>query len=212
MGWIGPLFGTRYRFEVAQTVGGWNVTQLLADYRRYIPLKGPVLLAARALYVGEKGPDADRQRYFLGSTDLVRGHTSGSYYRNECEIARRADPRGQLPRAGPDDRHRDRRRQPRASLPDRQFVPRYRTTGVALHRRRRLRGLRRRLEQLEHGGVLEGPERHARAAGVTRTPVTTLGFGARINLFGYMILRFDLSYPQGRGIPAYWTISIGPPF
>ena len=52
------------------------------------------------------------------------------------------------------------------------------------------------------------PEQQA----LTRTPVTTLGFGARINLFGYMILRFDLAYPQGRGIPAYWTISIGPPF
>jgi len=33
-----------------------------------------------------------------------------------------------------------------------------------------------------------------------------------MNLFGYMILRADFAYPQGRGIPAYWTISIGPPF
>jgi hypothetical protein len=47
---------------------------------------------------------------------------------------------------------------------------------------------------------------------LTRTPVTTLGFGIRMNLFGYIILRADFAYPQGRGIPPFWTISIGPPF
>ena len=47
---------------------------------------------------------------------------------------------------------------------------------------------------------------------LTRTPVTSFGFGLRMNLFGYMILRADYAFPQGRGIPPYWTISIGPPF
>jgi len=213
MGWIGPLFGTRYRFEIAQTMGGWNVTELLADYRRYIPLKGPVLLALRALYSGRRGPDAAQQQFFLGSTDLVRGRTSGSYYRNECntsspdlnsftgcraldqmvgtEIAvANAEIRFPLVNSflgmGP------------SGLPYIDGVG-WIDYGVAWN---------------EYNTVAFSVNPNASLENqlLTRTPVTTLGFGLRMNLFGYLILRGDLAYPQGRGIPPYVTITIGPPF
>lgn len=212
MGWIGPLFGTRYRLEVAQTVGGWNVTQLLADYRRYIPLKGPVLLAARALYVGEKGPDADRQRYFLGSTDLVRGHTSGSYYRNECESPGGLTPVGTCPAL--DEMIGTEIAVGNLEL---RFPIVNSFLGIGPQGLPYIDGV----AFVDYGvawnswntvAFSKDPNDSPAQRALTRTPVTTLGFGARINLFGYMILRFDLSYPQGRGIPAYWTISIGPPF
>lgn len=212
-GWIGPLFGTRYRAEISQTVGGWNVTQLLLDYRRYIPLKRGVVLAARALYAGQKGPDADRQRYFLGSTDLVRGRTSGSYYRYECtttsgnlapltgcyaldqmvgtEIAvGNLELRFPLVNSflgmGPQ------------GLPYVDGVA-WVDYGVAWN-------------QWNSVAFSKNPNDSFTQQALTRTPVTTLGVGARINLFGYMLLRFDWAFPQGRGIPPYWTITIGPPF
>jgi Tol biopolymer transport system component len=213
MGWLGPLFGTRYRVEVAQTVGGWNVTQLLADYRRYIPLKGPVLLAGRVLYSGRKGPDAIQQRFFLGSTELVRGHTSGSYYRHECsttsgdvnsvtgctaldqlvgtEIAvanleLRFPVLNSFLGIGPQ------------GLPYVDGVA-WIDYGVAWNQGNTL-------------AFSVNPDDTPLQQLNTRVPVTTLGFGLRMNLFGYIILRGDLAFPQDRGIPPYVTISIGPPF
>ncbi|HMU60536.1 MAG TPA: hypothetical protein PKA66_02035 [Gemmatimonadales bacterium] len=213
MGWIGPLFGTRYRAEIRQTVGGWNVTQGLFDYRRYIPLKGPVILAARLLYADQWGPDADRQRYFLGSTDLVRGRTSGSYYRNECTTDS-----GNL-----------------APLTGCYALDQMVGTGIAVgNLELRFPLVNSYLGMGPQGlpyidgvtwvdyGVAwnswntvafsKNPDASLKQQALTRTPVTTLGVGGRINLFGYMILRFDWAFPQGRGIPPYWTITIGAPF
>lgn len=213
MGWIGPLFGSRYRLEVAQTVGGWNVTQLLADYRRYIPLKGPVILAARALYAGQKGPDADRQRYFLGSTDLVRGRTSGSYYRNECATAN-----DQLaPLTGCYALDQMVGTEMAVGNLELRFPLVNSYLGMGPQGLPYIDGV----TWIDYGvawnswntvAFSKNPNASLATQALTRTPVTTLGVGARINLFGYMILRFDWAFPQGRGIPPYWTITIGPPF
>jgi outer membrane protein assembly factor BamA len=213
MGWIGPLFGTRYRLAVAQTVGGWNVTQLLADYRRYIPLKGPVILAARAMYLGQKGPDADRQRYFLGSTEILRGRTSGSYYRYECTTTS-----GNLaPLTGCYDLDQMVGTEIAVGNLELRFPLVNSYLGIGPQGLPYIDGV----AFIDYGvawnswntvAFSKNPADTFEEQALTRTPVTTLGFGARMNLFGYMILRFDFSYPQGRGIPPYWTISIGPPF
>src|SRR5690606_8823 len=86
-GYVSPFYGRRYRFEAAQSIGGWRYFQGLADYRRYDRLIGPLTLATRGLYFGRIGRDAERFRVFLGSTELLRGHPSGSYYRNECRTS-----------------------------------------------------------------------------------------------------------------------------
>ena len=83
-GYVGPFYGQRYRLEVAQTLGGWNFTQVTADYRRYDRLIGPIVLASRLLYFGRIGQDAREFRIYAGSNDMIRGNTSGSYRRNEC--------------------------------------------------------------------------------------------------------------------------------
>jgi outer membrane protein assembly factor BamA len=84
MGYVGPFYGRRYRLEFAQTLGDWRFSQVTADYRRYDRIVGPIVLATRALYFGRIGRDARQFRVFAGSTDLIRGNTSGSYRRNEC--------------------------------------------------------------------------------------------------------------------------------
>ncbi len=83
-GYVGPFYGRRYRFELARTVGDWSFAQVTADYRRYDRIIGPIVFASRLLYFGRIGRDAREFRIFAGSTDLIRGNTSGSYRRNEC--------------------------------------------------------------------------------------------------------------------------------
>ena len=194
-------------------MGGWNVSQFLADYRKYIPLKGPIILAARALYSGRRGPDAEQAAFFLGQHRLVRGRTSGSYYEYECTTTS-----GGL-----------------NSVTGCRALDQMVGTEIAVG------NLELRFPVVNsYLGI--GPQGLPYVDGVawidygvawnsfntvafkvnpndpleqqleTRVPVTTLGFGLRMNLFGYLILRADFSYPQGRGIPPYWTISIGPPF
>lgn len=82
--YVGPFLGTRYRFEASQVVGGWDFSQYTADLRRYTRIVGPVTLATRLLYFGRIGPEADEFQAFIGTPDLIRGHTSGSYYDHEC--------------------------------------------------------------------------------------------------------------------------------
>src|SRR5215210_4728811 len=83
-GYTGPFYGRRSRIEFAQSIGDWNFSQITFDYRRYDKIAGPVIFATRLLYFGRIGRDADRFRIFVGSTDLIRGNTSGSYRKHEC--------------------------------------------------------------------------------------------------------------------------------
>ncbi len=76
-GYVGPFYGQRYRFELARTVGDWSFAQVTADYRRYDRIIGPIVFASRLLYFGRIGRDAREFRIYAGSTDLIRGNTSG---------------------------------------------------------------------------------------------------------------------------------------
>ncbi len=115
-GYVGPFYGTRYRLQASQSIGGWRYFEGLVDYRRYDHIIGPFTFATRALYFGRIGRDASRFRVFLGNTDLLRGNTSGSYYRNECRI-HRPEHLYWLQRTGPAGGHPTRRRECGAPLP-----------------------------------------------------------------------------------------------
>jgi len=204
-GYIGPFYGRRYRFELSQAVGSWRYTQGLADYRRYDGILGPIVLASRLLYYGQFGRDAGRFRVFLGSTELVRGHTSGSYYRNECLDARAicADLNrlvGNQLLVGSTEL-----RIPVLS-PNYSWVPSaVPPVEAAL---------------FADVGIIwddQSTLRFRREAGDdpidVRTPVSAVGLSLRTNLFGIMILRGDWSFPLDRpGVTNYWTISFGPSF
>jgi outer membrane protein assembly factor BamA len=46
---------------------------------------------------------------------------------------------------------------------------------------------------------------------LVRVPIKSFGVSARMNLFGFMILRLDWALPQDRpGMNGLWTLSIGP--
>jgi Tol biopolymer transport system component len=208
-GYVGPFYGHRYRLEFAQTLGDWRFSQVTADYRRYDQIIGPIVLATRALYFGRIGRDAREFRIFAGSTDLIRGNTSGSYRRNECLDSN--DPGTETGCAALDRligtqigvgsvEIRFPILNPSFGLPQ-AFPPIegaiFYDIGLAWDNQSTLKWNR------EAG---DDPIR-------VRTPLKTLGFSVRTNLFGFAIARVDYSIPQERtAVKGLWTFSLGPTF
>ena len=208
-GYVGPFYGRRSRFEFAQTLGDWRFSQVTADYRRYDRIVGPIVLATRALYFGRIGRDAREFRIFAGSTDLIRGNTSGSYRRNECLNANDANtetgcaaldrlvgtqigvgsveirfpilnPSFGLP----------------AAIPPIEGALFY-DIGLAWDETSTLKWSR---------ASTDDPVR-------VRTPLQTFGVSVRTNLFGFAIARLDYSFPRDRpAVNGLWTFSLGPAF
>jgi hypothetical protein len=209
-GYTAPFYGRRWRLDFAQTVGNWKFSQVTADYRRYDGIVGPLVLATRALYFGRIGRDADRFRIFGGSTDLIRGHTSGSYRRNEClnsddintqtgcaELDRLVGT--QIGVASAEIRFP-------ILTPSFGFLPQgfppiegalFYDVGLTWDEGSELRWNRR---------PGDDPVR-------VRTPLQTFGASVRMNLFGFAIARLDYAIPQERrGVSGLWTFSLGPAF
>src|SRR6266481_3631382 len=82
-GYVGPFAGARSRFSIAPAFGSWQFTAGLIDYRRYLFFR-PFTIAVRGLMFGRFGRDADRFPVYLGSTELIRGYTAGSFRSHEC--------------------------------------------------------------------------------------------------------------------------------
>jgi len=207
-GYVGPFYGRRYRLQASQSIGGWRYFEGLADYRRYDRLIGPLTFATRLLYFGRIGRDADRFRLFLGNTELIRGNTSGSYYRNECRVADPGTYTGciELDRlvgtqlAVGNAELRFPILNPSLGVPV-GFPPiegaLFYDIGIAWNDGDQLRWNRRAGDDLL----------------AVRTPHQTFGIGARMNLFNFVVLRLDYSIPQERrAIKGYWTLSLGPAY
>ncbi|MEZ0335445.1 MAG: BamA/TamA family outer membrane protein [Gemmatimonadales bacterium] len=208
-GYVGPFYGSRYRFELAQNLGGWTFTQFTADYRRYDRIIGPVVLALRGLVFGRAGPDASEFKIYAGSTELVRGHTSGSFRGNECLNA--AEPGTQTGCAALDRLNGTQLAVGNIELRFPLLNPSFGTPGG--------------IPPIE--GVLFydiGLTWDANSTIVwrrepgddpvnVRAPFKALGFGVRANLFGFTILRLDYAIPQDRsGVGGLWTFSLGPAY
>ncbi len=207
-GYTGPYLGTRYRLSVGQSVGGWNYTQFLLDYRRYQAIKGPVTLAFRGLYYGRMGRDANQFSVFMGIPDIVRGHTSGSYYRSECAQPGSGVVCTSLERlVGSQIAVANVELRFPLLTPQMGFVPPgfpplegtvFYDVGIAWNKGNTLKW------SLDPG---DNPF-------TTRTPIQAIGVGARMNLFGLMLLRLDWAFPLHRE-PFYGslvTLSLGPTF
>ena len=82
-----PVFGSRSRLEVGQSVGTLQYSSFLADYRRYFMPKRPVTVAVRGLHVGRYGRDAEHAQIvdmYIGYPELVRGYGLGSFDARDC--------------------------------------------------------------------------------------------------------------------------------
>ncbi|HEY0139926.1 MAG TPA: BamA/TamA family outer membrane protein [Thermoanaerobaculia bacterium] len=88
-GFISPINGTRYRYEVEALRGDMNFQTALADWRKYFFLR-PVTVAVRGLHYGRYGSGAEDTRIsplYLGQGSLVRGYDPYSIDPTECDTA-----------------------------------------------------------------------------------------------------------------------------
>jgi Tol biopolymer transport system component len=87
VGPTGPVAGQRFRVEASPSYGSLRYGEALLDYRRYVQLADPLVLAGRGLHFGRYGPDARDERLrrlFVGQPTLLRGYDRGSFDVSEC--------------------------------------------------------------------------------------------------------------------------------
>jgi len=209
-GWVGPFAGSRSRLQVSPAFGNWRFTAALADYRRYLFFR-PFTLAFRGVMFGRFGRDADRFPIFLGSTELIRGYTAGSFRNNECV----ADP-GTSSQTG-------------CAELDQLIGSKIAVGNVELRfpltRSLVLGFLPIGFPPIE-GAVFfdagmawesNSVVKWSRSSGenplLVRVPLRSWGGSIRANIFGLMIMRVDYTKPLDRPLKhSYWTVSLGPTF
>jgi hypothetical protein len=206
-GYTGPIYGRRYRFQVSPAVGQFNWLGLLGDYRRYDALLFSYLTIATRLTANlSYGRDADSLQKYLGYSDLIRGYDANSFQITNANCP--------------------------ASVTNSQRCDRLLGSKVVF-------GSAELRFPIVRGGLagaiplppIEGAFFYD--AGTTwfngqtvvfsrsgkddpanmRSLLTAYGFGVRINLFGYVILRWDYAIPQDSpGRKGFWQFSLYPPF
>lgn len=85
-GFLSPVRGTRYRYELSQISGDLKFQTALADWRRYW-FFNPVTFAVRGIYFGRYGTDAESGRLtplYIGQDTLIRGYNIDSIGLDEC--------------------------------------------------------------------------------------------------------------------------------
>jgi hypothetical protein len=85
-GFLSPVRGTRYRYEVSSLSGDLKFQTALADYRKYFFLN-PVTFAMRGIYYGRYGTDAENPLLtplYIGQDSLIHGYNISSIGLDEC--------------------------------------------------------------------------------------------------------------------------------
>ena len=217
-GWVGPFAGSRWRMQVSPTYGAWHFTEGLADWRRYFFAR-PFTLALRGVFYGRYGRDANLFPQFLGSTELIRGYTSGSVINHECIT----EPTSNTGASG-------------CPSLDQLIGSKIAVVNAELRfpltRSLVLGFLPVGLPPIEgaifydaglawNGTSCDGTpgscvvlNRNGRDPEIYREPLRSWGASIRMNLLGFVVLRFDYTKPLSRPTynTSYWTVSLGPTF
>ena len=209
-GYVGPFAGSRSRFSIAPAIGSWQFISGLADYRRYIFFR-PMTLAFRGLVMGRYGRDADRFPIFLGSTELIRGYTSGSFRNHECVV----NPGASIQTGCAELDQLIGSKIAVVNVELRFPLARYLVLGILPIGLPPIEGA-----IFYDAGVawydasnLKWDRSAAESPLRVRTPLRSWGGSIRANILGMMIMRFDYAKPLDRGFKkAYWTVSVGPTF
>jgi Tol biopolymer transport system component len=85
-GFLSPVRGTRYRYELSTLSGDLKFQTALADWRKYL-FFNPVTFAARGIYYGRYGTDSESGRLtplYIGQDSLIHGYNISSISPTEC--------------------------------------------------------------------------------------------------------------------------------
>lgn len=85
-GFLSPVRGTRYRYELSTFSGDLKFQTALADWRKYVFLN-PVTFAARGIYYGRYGTDSESGKIsplYIGQDSLIHGYNITSIGPKEC--------------------------------------------------------------------------------------------------------------------------------
>jgi outer membrane protein assembly factor BamA len=84
-GSTGPIFGRRYRFQVSPVLGSYQWIEYMADYRRYDPIIFNFLTVATRLYANVSvGRDEMAFPKYIARPDFVRGYDRQSTLYTPC--------------------------------------------------------------------------------------------------------------------------------
>lgn len=92
-GFVSPIRGGRYRFELEQTQGTVDFSTVVGDFRRYYAPHRNLTFGVRGLHYGRYGLGQDEQTQdgfgllnplFLGYETFVRGYAFESYSASDC--------------------------------------------------------------------------------------------------------------------------------
>jgi outer membrane protein assembly factor BamA len=186
-----PIKGERLRLEFSPMFGDLRLNDVTLDYRHYVMPVRPITFAGRFIHDGRYGRSAEDERLsplFLGYPSLVRGYDVNTFDSSDCTFT----PTGGCPEY------------------DRLLGTRIMVMNAEV--RAPIAGLFNR--SLDYGpipvevfgffdtGVAWTRNITPDFAGGTRPFVSSAGFGARVNLFGFAIGEFNMARPldrHGRG-------------
>ncbi|HET7622480.1 MAG TPA: BamA/TamA family outer membrane protein [Gemmatimonadaceae bacterium] len=208
-GMTAPISGRRYRLQLQPAVGSYHWVSYLADYRRYDPILFNYLTVATRFTANvSTGRDADSTRQYLGWGDMLRGYDSHTFLSDQktCPVASVAGAYRCSPLQGSSLMYASAEIRfplirggsiggvvPVPSIEGAVFYDAatawFSGQNVSLHRRR-----------------VDDPS-------TTRGLLTSHGFGIRVNLFNYVVLRWDYAIPHDApSKKGFWQFTLYPPF
>ena len=208
-GYTGPIMGRRYRFQVSPVVGAYDWVQYLADYRRYDPILFNYLTVATRLYADLSiGSDERAFPKYIARPDYVRGYDRNSAFYLSCPVIG-ANPTNcsavQLLGS----------RVAVANVELRFPLVRHVELGFLPVELPPLDGLFFYDEGIawSRGQAIYTQRPPEFDISKERYPLRSYGFGLRLNLFNYAILRWDFAVPLDQaGHRGVWTWSLWPSF
>ncbi len=208
-GYVGPISGRRYRFQVQPQLGSWQWIDYLADYRRYDPILFNFLtVATRFMTDVTVGRDEHFAYKYIGLPQYVRGYDRQNFYSYSCgafgSVTTNCNTQSLLGSriavANAELRFPVINRLELGILPialppvEGAF---FYDAGVAW--------------SAENTLQLRAPK-DPQANPNVRYPYRSYGVGVRVNLFNYAVLRWDYAKPVSIDHKPLWVFSIGPNF
>jgi len=212
-GFVSPVRGGRYRFEVQQTLGDLDYTTLIADWRRYYSPARNLTVGFRGMHYGRYGIETEGTTQdgfgvlnplFLGFETLMRGYAWESFDSSECSAG--ATSTNTCPTL-------NRLRGQRVGVANMELrIP---LIGVEEFGLINFPFLPTELVAFADAGLAWNSNDQINVtwsrSSTERIPVVATGFSARTNILGFLILEAYYAYPWQRALKGWhWGFQIAP--